>query len=516
MTVKGTPSVDSSSFTSPAEGGSSFSTALSYRYITQGQEKECDKCHVDPHVKGAMMSLFEHYMSKHCGDVPHIDFYQAVWNALKALCELTHQSLDSMPKRCPVVPPRTLKIANLDFVDKIEALHQGLQHPPAERARATPSTTKTTHTRSPSADTAWKRFRVLSDALRKFSRMGTDKDKLGTSPSTDAVREELRILDGVLRDLLTTSVAKEHQVLSTLREFVELVRASKEDERFRLTCTQSGELVFSRPPKIATITECMAGSTSTAGETPIDGAFSTIRHGKILHDTKTRSATLIALDLSLIGPKGTSVDHAEIEITYKDEPRGSQSELEASQVVEPHDLWGLGNGCLVIDGRVFAPEMGADGQTLMKICSVEDGKQFIQDGKVCWRVRGSTVQHARGSLGRSHRWVLDDGGGDDGGESTVPDAIRLVTIAEHGMKPFDMEVQMKIHVRGLWKNSFRYRGELASTQAEKFVIRPGVSDDVLTREMAKDLALEQYKPSAVEQPREKPKQTTQACQECQA
>ncbi|EXJ74774.1 uncharacterized protein A1O5_01469 [Cladophialophora psammophila CBS 110553] len=497
MTVKGTPSVDSSSLTSPAEGGSSFSTALRYRYLTQGQEKECDECHVDPHAKGAMMSIFEHYMSKHCSDVPHIEFCRAVWNALKALCELTHQSLDAMPKRCPVVPPRTLKVANLDFVDKIEALHQSLQHFPAETARAAPSTTKTTHTRSPSDDTAWKRFRVLSDALRKFSKPGTDKDKLGTSPSTDAVREELRILDGVLRDLLTTSAAKEHQVLSTLQEFAELVRTSKEDERFRLTCTQSRELVFSRPPKIATITECMAGSTSTAGETLIDGTFSTIRHGKILYDTKPRSATLIALDLSLIGPKGTSVDHADIEITYKDEARGSQSELQASQVVEPRDLCGLGNGCLVIDGRVFAPEMGADGQTLMKICSVEDGKQLIQDGNVCWKVRGSTVQHGRGSLGRTHRWVLDNGGGDDRGDSTIPDAIRLVAIVEHDLKPFNMEVQMKIHVRGLWRNSFRYRAELASTQAERFVIKPGVSDDILTEEMAKDLALEQYKPSAV-------------------
>lgn len=100
-------------------------------------------------------------------------------------------------------------------------------------------------------------------------------------------------------------------------------------------------------------------------------------------------------------------------------------------------------------------------------------------------------------LRRTHRWIIDNGN-DHKKSFTLPDPIRLVAIVEHGPKPFDVEVQMKACLWGLWRNSFRYLAGLASGRAERFVIDRYEGDGVLTEEMAKKLTLAKYKPYVVE------------------
>lgn len=340
-----------------------------------------------------MKELFENYMNLHCGDLAHIGFYQGVWKALMILCELRQKSLDAMPKRCPMVPPRMLKVANLDFVDKIKALYLILANHPPETNK---DPTLDMKVNLGSAPSIWRRFGIVSNVLDKFSKTNTGKDKLGSSPSTDGIRDELATLDGVLRNLSVRSSAKEGQILSTVRELVELMRVSKEDERFRLTCTRSGEIVYSHPPKISTITDCLAESTSSTQQILVNGVFSIIRHDKILLNSMPKSATLIALDLSLAGLKGRPVDHDVIEISYKDEPCGSQKELQASRIIEPHGLCGLRNGCLVTEGYVLAPATSADGQTYTRVYSLEGDEVSAEDKSVCWEIQASTMQSGSG------------------------------------------------------------------------------------------------------------------------
>jgi hypothetical protein len=83
-------------------------------------------------------------------------------------------------------------------------------------------------------------------------------------------------------------------------------------------------------------------------------SWTLVFYGKVLYGTKPQLATLIALDLSFIGLEGSSVDHTEIEITYKDEPCGSQKELQARRIIEPRVEFPLDNlGALASDDTVL-------------------------------------------------------------------------------------------------------------------------------------------------------------------
>lgn len=228
------------------------------------------------------------------------------------------------------------------------------------------------------------------------------------------------------------------------------------------------------------------------GEAYICGTFHCGKHGTLKPNGV--SASLIAIDFSVQGPKHSRLDFAVIEICYRDESWGSQSGLCASNWFQPHIIAVQKSGKLIHDRWTLSPDVTV-AEVGMKIGSVEKTKEWNQDDN-CWRLEGM-AQPVENML-RKHRWNLY---GDDTKLFTVLQEFPLVVVVEHEAKPFTMKVRIRGELAGFWTNCFLYRTHWVPYQTDRFLVDPTkwCCEQELTKEDASEIALEKNKEYLVAQ-----------------
>ncbi|KAK3389923.1 hypothetical protein B0H63DRAFT_519160 [Podospora didyma] len=181
--------------------------------------------------------------------------------------------------------------------------------------------------------------------------------------------------------------------------------------------------------------------------------------GKLLGTAQAVKEHEIYLLNGTVGAHGwrSRLDFAVIEISYHDQPWGSQPGLYATQLFKPHLMAG----------------------------QKKNTTDYDQNDN-CWRLDGQ-VQLVD-NLMRKQRWDLD---GDDIKLFTVPQEFRLVSVVKHDMKPFTMEVRIRGRLAGSWTNLFRYCAQWVTYQTDWFLIDPtkDYCKQELTEKMGSDIAV---------------------------